>query len=300
MTEPARAEPELWTIRRVLLWTTAHFEKKGVEVPRLTAEILLAHVLKLSRVRLYVEIDRPLEPSELKAYRELISRRADGEPAQYLTGQKDFYNRAFAVDPRVLIPRPETELLVEAVLQRLPKQTPEQAPAAAPSTVLDLCTGSGCIAITLAAERPQAKVYATDLSPGALEVARGNADRNGVIERVTFLEGDLFAPVPPELTFDLIVSNPPYVGTAEIATLSAEVQREPRLALDGGPDGLVVLRRLIAEAQAHLRPGGLLALEIGEDQGPAVKGLLEAAGYTQVRVERDWERRDRHAFGERP
>lgn len=295
--QPARPTPpeqprETWTVRKVLAWTTQHFEKKDVDAPRLTAEILLAHVLQMTRVKLYIELDRPLDPAELKAYRALISRRADGEPAQYLVGQKDFYGRTFLVDPRVLIPRPETELLCEAVLQRLPKD--------APAAVLDVCTGSGCIPVTIAAERPQAQLWATDLSADALEVARANAERLGVAGRVTFLQGDLLAPAGGLPPFDVIVSNPPYVGTSEIPTLSREVQREPRLALDGGPDGLTLLRRLIPNAFSHLKPGGVLALEIGETQGAAVKALLEGAGYINVRVERDWERRDRHAFGQRP
>jgi release factor glutamine methyltransferase len=212
MTEQA----ELWTIRRVLLWTTQHFERKAVDVPRLTAEILLAHVLQTTRVKLYVEIDRPLEPSELKAYRELISKRAEGEPAQYLVGKKDFYSRAFTVDPRVLIPRPETEVLVDAALLALPKD--------ASSAALDLCTGSGCIGVTLAAERPQCEVTATDLSPEALAVARANAQQHGVATRVTFLQGDLFAAVPADTGFDWIVSNPPYIATTELPGLSAEVR----------------------------------------------------------------------------
>lgn len=289
VSEPGR---EVWSVRRVLAWTTQHFEKKEIDSPRLTAEILLAHVLKLTRVRLYIELDRPLDPGELKSFRELIARRAEGEPAQYLVGAKDFYGRTFQVDPRVLIPRPETELLVEAVLQKVPKD--------APSLLLDVCTGSGCIALTLAAERPLARVYAIDLSPDALEVARANAQRLQLEERVTFLQGDLLAPLPAELRFEVIVSNPPYVGSGEIPGLSREVRREPRLALDGGADGLELIRRLAPDALPHLAPGGLLALEIGESQGAAVQRVLEAAGYRDARVEKDWERRERFAFGTHP
>jgi release factor glutamine methyltransferase len=286
---PAREEP--WTIRRVLGWTAQHFEKKGVDAPRLTAEVLLAHVLRTTRVRLYVDFDRPLEAPELKAYRGLIERRMAGEPTQYLTGEREFYNRRFQVDPRVLIPRPETELLAEAALRALPED--------APSRALDLCTGSGCLAVTIAAERPQASVVATDLSAGACEVARLNAEAHGVGSRVTVRQGDLYAAVPEGATFDLVVSNPPYVARAEIDTLSPEVRREPREALDGGPDGLDLLRRVAREGLPFLKPGGLLALEIGETQGAAVAALLTEAGYTQVRVEKDLERRDRHAFGRR-
>nr|WP_216627658.1 peptide chain release factor N(5)-glutamine methyltransferase [Corallococcus exercitus] len=283
---------DVWTIRRILTWTTGHFEKRGVDAPRLTTEILLAHVLKTGRVRLYVDLDRPLSKDELAAFKALIERRMAGEPTNYLTGTKEFYNRSFKVDARVLIPRPETELLVEAVLHSVPKD--------APSRVLDVCTGSGCIAISVAAERPQATVVATDLSKDACALARENAQSLGVAERVSVLEGDLFAPLPPGETFRVVVSNPPYIDSGDIAGLSPEVRREPRLALDGGPDGLVALRRVIQGARRVLEPGGLLALEMGETQGSAVLELLRAAGYADARVEKDLERRERMAFGTQP
>lgn len=283
---------DVWTIRRLLTWTTGHFEKRGVDAPRLTTEILLAHVLKTGRVRLYVDLDRPLSKDELAAFKALIERRLAGEPTNYLTGTKEFYNRPFKVDARVLIPRPETELLVEAVLHAVPRD--------APSRVLDVCTGSGCIAISVAAERPQATVLATDLSKDACALARENAQALGVSERVSVLEGDLFSPLPPDATFRVVVSNPPYIDSGDIAGLSAEVRREPRLALDGGPDGLVALRRVIQGARRVLEPGGLLALEMGETQGSAVLELLRAAGYSDARVEKDLERRERMAFGTQP
>ena len=283
---------DVWTIRRILTWTTGHFEKRGVDAPRLTTEILLAHVLKTGRVRLYVDLDRPLSKDELAAFKALIERRLSGEPTNYLTGAKEFYNRPFKVDARVLIPRPETELLVEAVLHAVPKD--------APSRVLDVCTGSGCIAISVAAERPQATVVATDLSKDACALARENAQALGVAERVSVLEGDLFSPLPPGDTFRVVVSNPPYIDSGDIAGLSAEVRREPRLALDGGPDGLSALRRVIQGARRVLEPGGLLALEMGETQGSAVLELLRAAGYSDARVEKDLERRERMAFGTQP
>ncbi|HEX5747053.1 MAG TPA: peptide chain release factor N(5)-glutamine methyltransferase [Archangium sp.] len=283
---------ENWTVRKILTWTTQHFEKRGVDAPRLTTEVLLAHALKTTRVRLYVDLDRPLEKTELATFRALIERRMAGEPTQYLTGVREFYNRPFKVDARVLIPRPETELLVEAALHQLPKDGPGMA--------LDVCTGSGCIAISLAAERPQATVMATDLSADACALARENAQALGVAERVTVLQGNLYAPLPPDARFDVVVSNPPYIASAEIPTLSAEVRREPHLALDGGPDGLVLIRKVIEGARRVLKPGGLLAMEIGETQGDAVKALLQAAGYDDARVEKDLERRDRLAFGTQP
>ncbi|RKH15940.1 peptide chain release factor N(5)-glutamine methyltransferase [Corallococcus praedator] len=283
---------DVWTIRRVLTWTTQHFEKRQVDAPRLTTEILLAHVLKTGRVRLYVDLDRPLAKEELTAFRALIERRLAGEPTNYLTGTKEFYNRPFKVDARVLIPRPETELLVEALLHAVPRD--------APSKVLDVCTGSGCIAISVAAERPQATVFATDLSPDACALAKENAQALGVADRVLVLEGDLFGPLPPDARFQVVVSNPPYIDSGDIAGLSAEVRREPRLALDGGPDGLTALRRVIQGARRVLEPGGLLALEMGETQGSAVLELLRAAGYADARVEKDLERRERMAFGTQP
>ncbi len=283
---------ESWTVRRVLDWTRAHFEKQAVDAPRLTAELLLAHTLKVDRVKLYVDLDRPLEKEELSAYRGLIQRRLGGEPTQYLVGHKEFYGRRFEVDPRVLIPRPETELLVEAVLRELPKD--------APCRVLDLCTGSGCVAVTVAAERPQASVWAVDLSPRALEVARLNADKHGVAGRVTFYEGDLYAPLPPGARFDVVASNPPYVKSAELPGLQREVQREPKEALDGGADGLDVVRRIAAHALPHLKPGGLLALEIGDDHGEAVRQVLVRAGCHDVRIEKDLARHDRLGFGRAP
>lgn len=281
-----------WTVRRVLGWTTQHFEKLGLDSPRLTAELLLAHVLHVSRIRLYTDLDRPLEAAELGAVRSLIVRRASGEPTSYLTGTREFYGRTFAVDPRVLVPRPETELLVEAVLQAVPRD--------AEVRVLDLCTGSGCVGITVALERPRARVLATDTSPGAVEVARANAGALGAAERFEARLGDLLVPVEGEAPFDVVVANPPYVPRGEIPTLPPEVRREPQLALDGGPDGLDVVRRIATAAPGRLVPGGLLALEIGDGQGPAVHSLLEAAGYGSVRIERDLARHDRLALGTHP
>lgn len=276
---------ETWTVRKVVGWTTQHFEKSSVDAPRLTAELLLGHTLKLDRVTLYTQLDRPLLKDELAAYRGLIQRRIGGEPTQYLTGLKDFYGRKFTVDARVLIPRSETELLVEAVLKLQPAR------------VLDLCTGSGCIAITIACELETASVWATDLSAGALEVARANAEKLAAGGRVTFFEGDLFAAVPAGAKFDVVASNPPYVTTGELPTLQREVQREPRSALDGGADGLDFVRRIGADAKPFLKAGGTLALEIGDGQGNAVKDILVRAGYHDVRIEKDLARHDRLAFG---
>jgi release factor glutamine methyltransferase len=280
---------ETWTIRRVLDWTRGHFDKQQVDDPRLTSEILLGHVLTLPRVKLYMDLDRPLTKDELATYRALIQRRLAGEPTQYLVGFREFYGRKFAVDDRVLIPRSETELLVEAALRDVKKDEP--------SRVLDLCTGSGCVAISIAAERPQASVWATDLMPGPIEVAKKNAEALGVDGRVTFFQGDLFAAVPEGATFDVIVSNPPYVKTGDLATLQREVQKEPRAALDGGADGLDLVRRVVTDGLPRLKPGGLLALEIGDEQGDAVKEIMTRAGCRDVRIEKDLARHDRIALG---
>jgi release factor glutamine methyltransferase len=283
---------ETWTVRKVLAWTTQHFERGGVDAPRLTAEILLAHVLETDRIHLYVDLDRPLISDELSGYRSLIQRRANGEPTQYLTGLRHFYNRAFRVDSRVMVPRSETELLVEKVLQLLP---PDRAARA-----LDLCTGSGCIAVTLAAERPYCSVWATDISTAACEVARLNAELLEVGSRVSVLQGDLFGPLPQDARFDVVIANPPYVRSNELPGLSSEVQREPPVALDGGPDGLDVIRRVVAECHTWLRPGGTLALEIGETQGGELLRLLERQGLAAPRIEKDLAKLDRFAFASLP
>ena len=289
MSSPA---PQIWTIRRVLDWTRARFEKEAIDSARLTAELLLAHTLTTQRVKLYMDLDRPLVADELSAFRALIQRRLSGEPTQYLVGHREFYGRRFAVDARVLIPRPETELLVEAVLRGLPKDAPRR--------VLDLCTGSGCIAVSVAKERPLAELIATDLSPDALQVAKANAEALGVSDRVRFIEGDLLGPLANGARFDAIVSNPPYIRTAELGSLQREVQREPRLALDGGEDGLDLVRRIVEGALAFLEPGGRLALEIGDEEGDAVKALLARAGYHEVAIEQDYARLDRLALALAP
>src|SRR6266545_660288 len=217
-----------WTPLKLLAWTQGYFARSGVDAPRLTAEVLLAHALGCDRVRLYLDFDKPLGPDELVRYRGLVKRRAEGEPTAYLTGVKDFYGRPFAVDRRALIPRPETEMLVEAALAALPEG----------GAALDLCTGSGCVGVTLALERPSARVVAGDVSPDALALARENAERLGA--RLELVQGDLYAPLPPEPRFDVVAANPPYVPSRELPGLARELAREPMLALDGGADGLAV------------------------------------------------------------
>ncbi len=266
---------DLWTPLKLLNWTQPFFAGKGVDAPRLTAELLLAHALGCDRVRLYLDFDKPLGDPELARYRELVKRRAGGEPTAYLTGAREFFGHRLAVDPRVLIPRPETEQLAELALAALPEG----------GAALDLGTGSGALAIALSLARPGASVTAVDLSPQALEVAQANATALGAT--ISFLAGDLYAPVAPEPRFDVIVSNPPYVPSAELAALQREVQREPRLALDGGRDGLDLLRRVVAGAPARLKPGGLLVLEMHESHLEPLPALCRAAGFASAEARRD-------------
>ena len=266
---------EAWTPLRLIAWTQGFFAKGGVDAPRLTAEILLGHALSCDRVRLYLDFDKPLGAPELSAFRELVRRRAAGEPTAWLTGRREFLGHAFRVDPRVLVPRPETELVVESAIALLPSK----------GALLDLCTGSGCIAITAALARPDARVVATEISPEALAVARENAADLGAT--VEFLEGDLYGPVAAGERFDLIVSNPPYVPSGEIEGLSREVRREPRIALDGGKDGLDVIRRIVSGAPSRLRPDGLLVMEMHETHAEPLPALCLAAGFAEAVVHRD-------------
>ena len=267
---------DVWTPLKLLAWTQGYFSRGGVDAPRLTAEVLLAHALGCDRMRLYLDFEKPLVDEELARYRSLVKRRAEGEPTAYLVEAKEFYGRRFRCDPRALVPRPETELLVEAALEGLPTEG---------GVTLDLCTGSGCVGITLALERPGARVLATDLSADALALAAENARALGA--KVELLRGDLFAPVPEELRFHLIAANPPYVPSSEIPNLARELHREPALALDGGADGLAVARRLVAAAPARLRPGGMLVIEMHESHEQALPALCLAAGFAHAEARRD-------------
>lgn len=271
--------PESWTSLKVLDWTTQRFDSAGIPSARLDAQVLLAHVLQCERVALYTAFDKPLGEEELRAYRELIKRRLAGEPTAYLVGEREFWSLRLHVDRRVLIPRPDTELLVEVALELLRGREGEVR-------IADIATGSGAIAIALAHELPHARVVATDVSADALEVAAHNASVHGVDQRVSFRLGDLTAALAGAAPFDLLVANLPYIRSAEIATLDREVRTEPRLALDGGADGLDLVRRLIGGAPAHIAPGGAIALEHGYDQGAAVAGLL-ADEFDDVVVRRD-------------
>ena len=266
------------TVLEVLRSTAEYFTRHGVDNPRLNAEHLVAHVLGKKRIELYMEFDRPLGERELAPLRELIRKRATGVPLQHLLGTVEFHGRIFATDARALIPRPETELLMELALKEPLPPSPR---------VLDVGTGSGVIALTLAAELPQSDVSAVDVSPDALELAHQNAERLGLTERVHFFQSDLFATV--EGAFDLIVANLPYIPGGEIAGLAREVQHDPVLALDGGPVGTEMIVRLIDQARAHLKPGGRLVLEIGHDQSQPLAEELERQKYRDIRPVADYQ-----------
>jgi release factor glutamine methyltransferase len=279
----------VWTTLGVLDWTTQRFTEAGITSPRLEAQILLAFVLRCTRTQLYMNFDKPLGEPELAAYRGLIKRRLAGESVSYLVGEAEFWGLPFTVDASVLVPRPDTETVIEVVRGVRPDR-------AAACRILDLCTGSGAIAVSLAREYPAARVVATELSPPAAAIARLNAERNGVADRVEVREGDLFAPVAGE-PFDVITANPPYIATAVIATLSAEVRREPALALDGGADGLAFYDRICGAARAHLTDGGALVVEHGYDQADAVRARFEAAGFTSVTLVPDLAKHPRVTWG---
>jgi release factor glutamine methyltransferase len=348
-------------------WMQSDFAERGLESPRLDAELLVAHVLGVPRLNLYLDLDRPIGPEELATLRDLVRRRRDREPVAYLVGTKDFWKGRFRVDARVLVPRPDTETLVERAVsllrgdvipegsahveavaedledldadrvetneptegesrlveesyaddsaesegegsvaggsstsvsrtpgaRRAPKTSAEtrtKTSALPDGPVVDLCTGSGCVVVSLASEVPDRTYFATDLSPDALEVARENAQTAGVAVELT--AGDLFAGL--DGPFALVVANPPYVEDAEIPTLAPEVAKhEPRLALAGGPDGLDVVRRLATQAFARLLPGGALLVEVGADQGPRAAEIFRRVGFVDVRVIPDLAGRDR-------
>ena len=357
MPATQKTSDEPWTIRRVLVWTRDKFAAIGIPSARLDAELLLAHCLGKPRVALYTAYEQPLTDDELARYRGLIQRRLGGEPIAYLVGEREFYSLSLRVTKDVLIPRPETEGLVETVLRRLgqrdrpgdraelrvqyespPEAQPdaggaaehaapvagvelsyepiaetqeaaeaeaEAAPAAGATPfvrgvkktaeagegdaggtlIVDVGTGSGAVALALKHTRPRARVIAIDLSEAALAVARGNAERLGL--EVEFLHGDLLTPLPADLRCDAIAANLPYIPTDEISKLMPEVRCEPRGALNGGQDGLALIRLLIKQAPSHLRPGAALSLEVGDGQASAVATLLRAGGFGDVAIEND-------------
>lgn len=303
------------TVLDILTTTAAFFAERGVESPRLNIEHLLAHVLGKRRMDLYLEFDRPLSEGELEPLRELVKRRARGEPLQHLLGTVEFHRREFKTDRRALIPRPETERFCELILEQFPKApapapTPGPDPAAvgetlppapAPPTAsgtpwafLDVGTGSGVIALTLAGERPDARVTAVDVSADALALARENAAKLNLADRVEFTQSDLLADAPAG-PWDLVAANLPYVPAGDLPGLAREVrEHDPALALDGGAEGLTIIERLIATALPALKPGGRLALEIGHGQAAQVVNLLLEEGYADIRAEKDYQGVERY------
>ena len=280
--------PTEWTVAALLRWSGDHFKQLGLESPRMAAEILLAHALGCRRIDLYMRFDQPLDGAARDRFRSLVQRRVRREPVAYITAEREFWSLSLSVDPSVLIPRPDSECLVEAGLRQLPTDGPAKR-------VLDLGTGSGALILALASERPGHCYTATDYSPAAVDTARTNAVRLGLKEAVRFLVGDWFAPFAPSARWDLVISNPPYIARAVLEALEPEVSRfEPRLALDGGDDGLTHLRHLIHTAPVHLVHGGWLALEMGFDQRCALEELISASGlYDRVIFSRDYGGRDR-------
>ena len=273
------------TVLEVLQSTTAYFKKRGIESPRLNAEHLVAHSLGKKRIELYLEFERVLSETELVPLRELVRRRRQGEPLQHLLGTVEFARHVFLTDKRALIPRPETEELVEYLCDCTWPENPR---------MLDVGTGSGVIALSLAARFPTAEVHAVDLSDEALALACENAQRLGNPERIHFLQGHLLEKI--EGSFDLIVANLPYVATTEIAQLAPELHHDPPLALFGGIVGDELIRELIASAPPHLQPGGMLALEIGIDQQPGLCDLLAAKNYRDIATKNDYAGNPRFLF----
>jgi len=290
---------EHWNVRDLLHVTAEYLEKKGIDSPRLTAEILLAHKLNVDRITLYLNFDQPLTENELSGYRKLIKRRLQREPLQYIVGVQEFWSLEFAVTPQVLIPRPETELLVEQTIERLKAVPAEENKT---PTILDLGTGCGVIAISLAKAVQQAKIWATDISAEAMKLACLNAEKHGVSDRITFIQGNLWEPLLDQgLTFDHILSNPPYIAPEEFKNLSPEVRDyEPRLALDGHKDGMTYIQKIILEAPVFMKPGGWIMLEMAPHQTEKALGLIgEIENYGEKARIRDYSRQYRVVMAQR-
>ncbi len=270
------AEP--WTIGSLLQWTTQYFRDQGVDNPRLDADVLLSFLLGKERLYLYVHFDQPMQQEELTAYRDMVRRRAARVPVAYITGRKELMGLEFKVSPAVLIPRPDTEILVEAATERLA--------AAKDGLILDVGTGSGAVLVGVLSRLANCRGVATDLSAAALEVAVGNAERLLADGQAIFCQADLFPAEPA--WFDAILSNPPYVTVAEMAQLSADVRQEPKIALCGGEDGLDFYRRLIDGGLTRLKPTGFMAVEVGAGQAQAVSGLAGQSGWRTEQIILDY------------
>jgi len=280
------------TVLEIIQRSSEYLARKGVESPRLQIELLLAHLLQMPRLKLYLNFNHPLNQEQLDTLRQLVQRRGAREPLQQILGSACFCGLELIVTPEVLVPRPETELLAERAWEFLRQRAGENGSASL--TVLDFGTGSGCLAVTLAAKVPQAQVHAVDISEAALNVARQNATRHGVAERIYFHVGDGLAALPSGLQFELLVSNPPYIPTGEIINLEPEVRdHEPRAALDGGVDGLECYRRLALEAPPLLVPEGRLLLEFGDGQEEAIRAIFLRQSWSIDAVEADHSKQPR-------
>ncbi len=274
-----------WTVLKILQWTTDYFSKQEIEGPRLDAELLLAHVLGFSRIQLYTLFDQPLNDEELKNFKALIKRRATREPLAYILGKREFYSLEFKVTSSVLIPRPETELLVDEVLKKKEDHL----------KILDIGTGSGCIPISLAKHLPQSEIWAIDFSKEALAVAQQNAKKHEVCERIHFLEGDILKDTKHlNLSdFDFILSNPPYVTTSEMKALAPELSYEPQTALHGGTEGIDYYPSLFNFVKNHLKITGTALFEMGADQGKILSKIAKEMGFSQVEILKDLAQHDR-------
>lgn len=280
----AAPESTEWPIGKLLTWTTGYFTTHQIDEPRLSAELLLAHVLACSRMALYTRYDEIAPAEKIRAFKELVKRRREREPVAYLTGKAWFFSLEFSVSPAVLIPRPDTETLVEQAVSILRGGPPN-------ANLLDLCTGSGCVALAVIKNVPDARAVATDISDPALQIAKNNAAAIGLAERVDFFSGDLYAALgdAPPRRFDVITANPPYIPSQAIDTLMPEVSRfEPRLALDGGSDGLQLIGRIINDSPHYLAAEGYLLLETGCDQTEQAAELIAATGqFSPARIVTD-------------
>jgi len=291
MKNQAPGSSPVWTIQKVLQWAASYFRSKEIDSPRATAEILLAHTLKNERIDLYLNYDKPLLSDELQQFKTLLKRRIQREPVAYILGSKEFWSMDLAVTPDVLIPRPETECLVEAALKHLTFES-----GLPPKRVLELGTGSGAIVIALAAQNENHVFLASDQSINAIEIASANAKRHGLGERIAFFAGDWLGALDPiRCSLDMIVSNPPYIPQNVFPQLQPEISLfEPISALDGGDDGLSCLTEIIESAHAYLQPGGLLMLEIGHDQKKDVHHIIAAGDlYDEVIFSKDYGGYDR-------
>ena len=291
MQNQTRLRPNEWTIIKLVQWATTYFDTHDIDSPRATAEILLSHVLNTRRIDLYLRYDQPLTPDELERFKALIKRRMNREPVAYILGCKEFWSMGLHITRDVLIPRPETECLVEKSLEMLAVDANMKS-----KLILELGTGCGAVILALASENPRHSYWATDISINAIRIARQNAMQNDLNGKIHFIAGDWFAPLGSKTgVFDLIVSNPPYIKSGDLAQLQPEIHAyEPLLALDGAADGLHCLRHIIQSAYRFLKPGGALILEIGHDQKASLKQMIAECGeYEGVSFYQDYSGYDR-------